>query len=477
MNDRGAAGAGLVAAVALAVMAGFAGPVARAAPADDEREIAAYRPQGRPVQGTSTARDAPPLAPVGSYVDSIGAGETRHYRVELDADSTAYVSVVAVPPPGSPVTAFRDGVELSLRDSGGQLCDRSRPTAEAVGAVYPLAGYAVRLKRPGAADGCGRAGEYDFTVARDAGPGRTPGRSGTSGTSGAAGTGGADGSDGAARWPLELRFEQEPAVRGGPTAPPSPSGGRPTEPPPTPDAAGEQLGERAGGSDFRQAGALRPGVWTTRVAPGETRYFRVRLDWGQRLSASAALPAAGDPDSAAPDATSPGGGAAHRRPLGDAFGVTLYNPMRGPVRRSGFAPYAGDRAEDALEPTAPVAYGNRFARARPEVAAVSFAGEYYLAVTLHPDMARYFGRTVPVTLRIGVTGARQAGPEYVRDGSGDGFGLRRPATGAEDAGAADGPDGPLRAVAYAAFGTGTALLLGLAAWTVTARRRSGRPGG
>lgn len=478
MKDRGAARTGLVAVAALAVLAGLTGPVARAAPAEDDHDVAAYRPEGRPLRGTATARNAPFMEPVGtepggSHVDSVGAGETRHYRVRLDGESTAYVSAVAVPPPGSPVSAFRDGVELTLAGPDGKVCDQVRPTAGAVDLAYPLAGYVTRIKRPGAGAACQEAGTYDFAVARTDGPGgagtRPPG-------GGAHADPGEDGED-SARWPLELRFTQEPAVRGGPTAPPSP-GSWPTEPPALPGPSdGEPGDSTTGGADFRRAGPLHEGVWRTRIAPGETRYFRLRLDWGQQIYAEAELPDAGPPPDGA-SGTGASGDRSGQRPLGDAFGVSLYNPMRGLVQRGDFPSYGGQRVKDALERTAPVAYGNRYTRARSEVRAVSFAGLYYVAVTLHPDVARYFGESVPVTLRIGVEGEPRPGPEYVRDAGDLGFGLQRPPTGLQvNPPSDDGPDGALRAVAYAGFGTGTALLLGLGVWTVVARRRSAGAGG
>ncbi|MFH8367935.1 hypothetical protein [Streptomyces sp. NPDC018031] len=453
MKDRGAIRSGLVAAVALAAVTGLPGP-AGAAPADGDREIAAYRPQGREIRGTATAGNAPTMMPLGSYVDSIGAGETRHYRVRLDGESAAYVSAVAVPRPGSPVSAFSDGVKLSLVSADGKLCDQARPTAEAVDLAYPLAGYAARIPRPGGASPCREAGTYDFAVER---------------------TGGRDDDREPARWPLELQFAQEPAVKGGPTAPPSP-GSWSTEPPAVPERNASGARERAGGTDFRTAGLVSTGVWKTRIAPGETRFFRVPLGWGQQLYAEAELPGARPPAGGSP-ADRAGGGAddGRERRLGDAFGVSLYNPMHGLVRRGGFAPYRGERAEDVLERTAPVAYGNRYTRAKSEVEAVSLAGEYYLAVTLHPDAADYFGDTAPVTLRVVVDGERQPGPEYVRD---PGAGLGQPPTGPRTAASpGEGENRALRAVAYAGFGTGTALLLGLGWWTVIARRRAGAAGG
>ncbi|TGB17463.1 hypothetical protein E4099_03335, partial [Streptomyces palmae] len=221
MRDRGRRGAALAAALALGALLGAAPGPARAAPAGTAEGLraggpagqvgrapgeppaapggsasgsAGYQPRGREIRGTADPRDAPPMSAGESYVDSVGAGEKRSYRVRLDERSTAYVSAVAVPRPGARVSAFTDGVKLTLTDAGGRVCGQAHPVAEAADVAYPLAGYASRLLRSGPAATCRQAGTYHFTVERT----------------------GADRA-GADRWPLELRFTQEPAVRGGPT--------------------------------------------------------------------------------------------------------------------------------------------------------------------------------------------------------------------------------------------------------------------
>ncbi|KUJ67943.1 hypothetical protein ACZ90_23800 [Streptomyces albus subsp. albus] len=447
MRDRGRRGTGLAAVLALGVLLGAPGPTwaapgsaagsrdePRAVPGAAPSGTAAYQPQGRRIRGTTGERGAPSMRADDSYVDSIGVGEKRYYRVRLDQRSTAYVSAVAVPRPGARISAYTDGVRLTLADAGGEVCGQSHPVAEAANVAYPLSGYASRLLRSGPAATCRQAGTYYFTVERTG-----------------AGTADRD------RWPLELRFTQEPAVRGGPTTAPSP-GGWSTRPPEPPTGAARQA---AGGTGFRDAGPLSTGVWTTRIEPGETRFYRIPLDWGQQLYAETELP----------DAS----GAKQLGVLGDALGVSLYNPARGLVQHGRFAPYSGKRAKDALDLTAPVAYGNRYARAKAPVAAMSFSGQYYLAVTVHPDAARYFPGGVPVTLRVSVRGSERPGPDYDEDGTDAGFGLsgqdRRTAAENRAAAEEDGGRAGLRVVAYAGFGAGTALLAGLAVWTLAARRR------
>ncbi|WKX71487.1 hypothetical protein [Streptomyces sp. XD-27] len=475
MRDRSKVRTGLAAVgAALGVLAGTPGPVL-AAPADGSEGVASYRPRGTEIAGTSGKDGAPRLAPKGTYVDGIGPGQRRHYRVELDADSTAYLSAVAVPPPGSDPAARADGIKVSLLDGDGAVCDRTDVRAQVRGVAFPLAGYASRRKETGPRATCQEAGAYDFVVER----------TGVSGGASDEGTGeAAEGLSGGDRWPLELSFQREPAVRGEESARPA-AQGLPTRPSEMPQGPAREL--RPGGTGFSDARALSTGVWKLRMKPGETRFYRVPLDWGQQFYADVELPDATrgvdkDRGTGAPTGPGTGGGTGTGTGsrtgsgayVGDALGVSLYNPARGLVQRGAFAPYKGARAEDRLGLTAPVTYGNRYESAKARVRAMSVAGPYYLAVTLNAGTAPYFEGSAPVTLRVAVEGERRPAPGYREDPDGAGLGAPRGDGPAAASGTDDGPDGTLRAVAYASFGTGTLLLLGLGLWTVLGVRRLSR---
>lgn len=396
-----------------------------------------YRPHGERVRGTAGADDAPPLRAGHRYTDSVAPGQSRHYAVELDADSTAYVSAVAVPRPGAEVRAYQDGIEITLESPSGHLCGRTARMVEATGVAQPLADYASRLPGSSPTEGCRSAGRYLVTVERNS----------------------AKASD-TADWPLELQYTKEAPVTGGATAKPTAGGATTSAAPQLPDGPPVP---RAGGAGFDDAGAVSTGAWRDTVGPGETRFYRVPVDWGQRLSADVELP----------DVAKKG------KYLTGAASVRVHNPARGFVVRDG-QPYDGRRAVARVD-TVPVSYGNRYKRGSQPESTASLAGWYYVAVTLHPDLHRFFPHGVPITLRISVHGRPEAGPDYADDGdSGTRFQVtgedrRLSRAGQASANAPSDGGNNLRSVAYASFGTGTALLLWLAGWSYLARRRSPAP--
>ena len=58
-----------------------------------------------------------------------------------------------------------------------------------------------------------------------------------------------------------------------------------------------------------------------------------------------------------------------------------------------------------------------------DVARVRYAGWYYFAVTVHPDVAQAVSGPVGVTLRVDVSGGAQAGPAYAGDARAAGIGV------------------------------------------------------
>lgn len=440
MDDRSKVRTGLAAAAALCAVATVPGPAgpAWAAPADGAAEARPYRTAGTSVQGTGEAEGAPLLKPGRGYVDSIAGGEKRHYGVQLDATSDAYLSAVAAPRPGAGVVSYRDGLKVTLESPDGTVCGSSDRKIEATGVAYPLADYAARQVAPGSVASCRKTGRYLVTVTRGAG------------------------SQDPARWPLELRLMVEPPVKGGDKEQ-APEGSWRTTPP---DLPAGKARWRQGGMAFNNARPLSTGVWADQIRPGETHFYRVPVDWGQRLDATAELSAAKTGEMAGAN---------------DALGLRVFNPARGLTKKSSFVAYEGQEARAEVG-TVPVAYGNRTARAGYSVRTMSFAGWYYLAVTVSPDVARFFEDTVPLTLRVRVSGAPEAGPTYDGDAVRAGFGL----TDADRREAAQGPEttddamgvragtdaGRLRVVGYVSYAVGGLLLLGLGGWTLAVRRRA-----
>ncbi|WNE97699.1 hypothetical protein PS467_21360 [Streptomyces luomodiensis] len=444
MKDRRTVRAGLAAVAALCVVAAAQGTSL----AEGAAGAQAYETRGTRIRGADGGTDAPSLAAGRTYVDSLGPGEKRYYGVTLDTKSAAYVSAVAAPRPGAGVTSYRDGVKVTLESPDGAVCGTAAPKIETSGVAYPLADYASRQIDSGPAS-CHQAGRFVATVERQAG------------------------SQDHERWPVELRLMVEPPVKDGATGatPEAPEGSSGTSSPEPPDGT---AWPKRGGRGFTDAPTLGTGVWRDEIAPGETHYYRVPVDWGQRLSAVAELSADGQDQST--------------RLLDRALAMHAYNPARGLAKRGTPAAQDGEppRTEVATEP---VAYENRYANTGSAVRAMSFSGGYFLAVTLNPpQVAPHLNSSVQVVLRVRIAGAAHGGPTYDKDPVEAGFGLtaadRRVAKQhqvvAEDdqmgVPADDSDKALLRMVGYAGIGTGTALVLGLGAWKLTARRRASARG-
>ncbi|MFI6765762.1 hypothetical protein [Streptomyces sp. NPDC050355] len=423
MKHRNRAVAVLAALAAVTVLPGTVG----VASAD---EVPGYRTAdgATAVTGTASATDAPQLKP-GLHSDAIKRGEQKYYAVTLDAKHSAYFSVAAAPKPGTKVEDYGDKLTLNVQDSSGATCDsEASPSFNGGGMTYPLADYATR--RIGAdRSGCQKAGPYYLVITRKG--------SATSGPE---------------TWPIELDYLEEPPLKGNTPAQPG-EGTWSTAAPELPTDPTKRSAK--GGTGFNDAGSVATGVWQDRIRPGETRFYRVPVDWGQRLNLSAELPN-----------TSAGTASGF---LARALRLAVYNPARGAVGDGTFASYTGKPA-GAEEFTAPVDYGNRFNASR-EVSAMRFAGWYYLEVTLHPDAARYFPKGTPFTLRVDVRGTAKAGPGYAEPTSV--FSVtpedQEAAQKGQSAQEAE-KSGTLMTVAYAGIGTGVVLLVGLGAWTLLARR-------
>ncbi|MGW6979822.1 hypothetical protein ACWGE1_10280 [Streptomyces sp. NPDC054932] len=389
----------------------------------------------RAIEGKPSTADAPLIEAGNVYADTIGPGE-RTYRLVLDRDeSNVYVSAVVRPPAGAKVSGG-DGIEVEIMTTAGRSCPESTGRANFGYDAYPIAAAGVRW---GAEDqDCAPAGVYYAKVTRTSAKGydQSP-------------------------WPLEIKVQREPGRgAGAPTTAPS------TWPSGAPALPGSGAVTRAGGTGFNDARALGAGVWRDEMRPGQTRFYRVPLDWGQQLGLGAEL-----------------AGARMTKTYGSASGgltVSLYSPYRGLISDKDVS-YDGKQAGITLGKTPPVAYENRFAGDR-SVQPVSLAGWYYVVVTMGSKVADFTedAMPVPLTLRLDVTGTPAKAPGYKGSPAAGGFGV-----GDEDRAAAkEGLTAPeaaeaaerhsaMRVVAGAGFGTGTALLLVLGGWMLLGRRGRG----
>ncbi|WP_326698617.1 hypothetical protein OG909_15565 [Streptomyces sp. NBC_01754] len=425
MNRQRSRGrATLAAAAAMCVVAVLPGQ----AYADAEPGAYAFDPSAETVRGTETNGEAAELEPGSVYKSSIKPGEKLYYRVDLDDRTDVYVSAVAVPrAPGK--VAYGDGITVSMRSLDDARCSSEDAAFESAEFPRPIAAYAYRTVAKDDGGSCSAAGTYNVLIERQSKATSSP-----------------------AEWDLELRYTQEPALKSGWTAPTALPENWPSSSPTPP--SGKQ--KRSGGSSYHDATGLETGEWVDTVAPGQTRFYRVPVDWGQQIFATASL----------------SNNNKSTQYLGNALAVALDNPALGHVDDA-TGSYAGKPVSVALDPLPPVAYQNRFESASG-VSAMRFAGWYYLSVTLSPGVAEHYGDTpLGLTLRINVRGKAGPGP-YEGDAGifGVSDGDRDMAKSGQSAPEAAGRSHTMTLVAAAGIGAGTVLVLGLGMWTLLARRRA-----
>lgn len=384
----------------------------------------AFAADARTVAGTTGTADAVLLRPGTTYRSTLPEKGARYYRLELAAGTTAYVPVTAVPPTDATVSAS-DGIGVSVENADGTSCDYDGARFGAGLSPRPITALGRRDANRALCQG---AGTYYLVVERLV----TGSKTTTPGS-----------------WDLEIAPVTEPPLaRAGATTAPGTWDSTSPEP-----LTGDPR-RRSGGAGFSTARTLGQGVWHTDITPGQTLYYAVPVDWGRRLHATVDL------DSSDGDA---------HGYVSAALNLSLYNPVRGYVDDLSLG-YDGTQKSSSLDPLPPVAYTNRYA-VSGEQNAVRFAGAYYLVVHLTGQTSAVFGPgPYGVTLRIRVDGTPNSGPVYAGSSVPKGvFDAAAADTGGLLTGGGSG-DPAMRALAVAGIGTGTALLLVLGVWTLTARR-------
>lgn len=444
----------VVGAVLCVSSAALPGPVAVAAPdvpsyafADDVRSAPA-------ATGTDGAARLEPGATYRSSLQDQDQDQDQdqgkaYFRLELDGSSNVYVSVTAIPRAGATLSVG-DGISVSVQDADSTRCSSDSVTVGASRSPQPLTAWGARELLPGKGL-CQKAGTYYVVVERTG-----------SGSATGAGTGDEEPNVSADQsWELELAPVSEPplAKAAATSVPEAWDSATPTPP------VAEPVSVR-GGAGFAEAAAVGQGVRSDEIVPGQTLFYQVPVDWGQQLSATVDLGSA-DKNSGY---------------VVDALDLTLYNPVRADVQGSAVG-YGGTQKSASLPPVPPVRYVNRYAPTDP-TKSLRFAGSYYLVVHLAEQVADRFGEgPYGLTLRVRLGGSTQTGPGYAGQSVPRRFfdvGAPDPvspaaegAAGTDTAGdGASGGDGAMRAVAVGGIGTGSALLMVLGVWTLTARRRA-----
>lgn len=392
----------------------------------------AFDSEAKTVRGSAVNSDGPPLTAGSTYKDTIKPGEKRYYRVDLDAKANAYVSAVAVPKLATKV-GYADKLSVSIEDRSGTKCGDDDAQFGSATYVRPVAAYADRtIDRDSSS--CQDAGAYYVLLERTSEGTSTP-----------------------EPWDVEIRFASEPGLKSaGPTAPPE---DWPSASPAVPGGGPEK---RQGGTSFTDATGLTQGEWQDEIMPGQTLFYRVPVDWGQQIFASADLGTSPADDSA--------------QGVGNALVLALHNPARGMVQDASSVYYDGKQKSLAMDPLPPVAYENRYDSG--STSAMRFAGWYYLSVTLNPEVGEEYGmKPIPLTLRVNVEGEAQSAPAYA--GPAGDFEVTKDDQEAADSGKS-APEAAksdtMQLVAAAGIGAGIVLVLGLGVWTLLARRRTATAG-
>ncbi|MFJ9004961.1 hypothetical protein [Streptomyces canus] len=391
------------------------------------------------VTGAADTADAELLEPGTTYRSSLPSDGKVYYRLPLDGTSTVYVAATAVPPTDVAVTPT-EGVRVSVQDADGRSCSAADTASIGAGrSPRPLTVWGARQLSPSRSL-CQGAGTYYVVVERVLRTESTPGD-----------------------WDLELAPVLEPRLRkaGSTSAPEAWDSATPAPP------AGAAVRVR-GGRGFGSAAALEQGVWRDDVRPGQTLFYKVPVDWGQQVYATA-------------DLSSSSGGGAGGGFVPGGVNLALYNPVRGLVDATSIS-YNGSQKSGALAALPPVGYDNRYA-VSDRVNGMRFAGAYYLVVHLAARVGEEFGDgPVGLMLRVRVKGEATVGPGYAGQSKPSGiFQVGLLGRGSGTAGQADssggdggggGSDAGMKLVAVGGIGAGTVVLVVLGVWVVVGRRRA-----
>lgn len=352
---------------------------ASVASAEQVRAPADFAVQGKAVRGTAAEDGAPRLEP-GQYTDQFrGGGADLYYTVARSRnDSTLYVGLSGRPKSAS---SDRESVVLRLLTTDGLDCGyaetfdndfqvKRRNSVESATVLSWSPAAEIRKR-------CLSDSELILRVSPDPAAARLAGA------------------------PFELAVTEEPPAAGVGDLPPV--AGEP-EPwvgmPPVARATSV-----AGGTSFNEARDLRTGSYQSEIQPGEARFFKVPVGWGQTLQATARIQKPS---------------AAFQReldPLEQTITLRLYGPTRGfasadsttaPGQVGDVISFTQDTLLSAM--TLPVRYNNRGGE-DPDQQATSLAGDYYVMVTLSEDKQRQAYR-LPYELTIKVAGQPDAAPAY-----------------------------------------------------------------
>ena len=344
-----------------------------------QRALRPYQITGTPVSGTAAPTGSPVLEP-GQYRDRYQVStKPRYYTINRTPGATLTASITSLI---RPYTAQNgESWTLKLATPTGQACDSRavvvntfRATTVVSGAVRvsPLASNAT----PGGP--CDTAPQLVLSLSRGAPPGQR------------------------SQVPVEIVVSEEPAVTNL-AALPDPltaySG--------TAKAVGTRKPVQAalGGSSFSNAPLITAGSWSDSLAVGETVFYKVHLEPGQRLRSTAVTPAS-----------------AKRWQTSDTDGgvltyLTMYSPSR--VQLVEKYKVLGLQRRVEVSAASPEVRVRNAERPRPSFennggdwSTASTGGDYVVGLQLAPSLKDLTGRVMPVQLNVAVDGQPAGLPQH-----------------------------------------------------------------
>lgn len=198
----------------------------------------------------------------------------------------------------------------------------------------------------------------------------------------------------------------------------------------------------------------------TLVGTGETRYYRVRLGWGQRLSYRVGIPSQPGLDLQS-----------------GSLDAAIASPLRERAEQSGGSDsgilVGGPNDQDLSGSTVvPVRYANRDSR-RVQAKAYALDGDYYLVLDFSYPTGDETPFAVPLTITVATEGPVESGPTYIGDPATHGGPPSTAAAAGAGSGGQAGPGSGSTGLVLALGAAVLAVVAGLALWW---RRRAGRTG-
>jgi Ca-activated chloride channel homolog len=341
-----------------------------------QRALRPYALSGTRVKGTEEPAGAPELA-AGQYVDAYDASSVpRYYRIPRTAGSTVTASIASLVNPfhGQNMESWT----LHLTTESGKACDTTTPTASSFRSVIVLAGAVSSANGP--SDGPCSTEPLLLSLQR---------KSLLHNEKSA---------------PVEILVSTEPPIvnlSDLPSGLSSYDGAGPAVRATKPQPA------ILGGTSFTNSAPMTPGTWTDSPTTGETVFYRVHLETGQRLRVTVKMPVSRDSwhlDSA--DAVTPR--------------LLLYAPSRVQLAHRDATLQGSSTVTMTLASPQVLVRNAEIGRSSSGSAAgtldaassASAAGDYYVALQLEPLQAYLSGSVIPVRLSLAVDGQPAGQPQY-----------------------------------------------------------------